>query len=577
MPSLNVAASVFSLFLALLLAMPAEAARRSLRVDFGNEWGGFPAGECDTAQVNGNLFRWRGYVFSGYAPLIVGNTNCQNSAALSASQLFSEDYAPIRAIMRTGETITATRAGFYSTTGDFCCFGQAEQGFQWVFFSFDDAVIAGLFGPVSDLGNLSVDATTTSLRSPSGAILWDGAGFDGEWLCFRKDGTFLGAFSGANLAGCRGGLATAPRSPLLVGLPDLNANGAGELAVIGNSGPFVAELRDGASGALLREIPILTADYRITGAIGIPDSDSDGKPELVVMAERKSDGRGSLQVYDLPVPDTVRRQDIGVNYRLLDMVSVGDADGNGESDVGILARRLSDDRGEILTRNLRGTVSGGRTVLASSGQALGIRRVPDADSDGTDEYAVLLRRRSDGRAMVQLADGVPAVANAPLFFSGGRVPVDLAVLPPSAAFSSPQLVVLMSRGAVIPHLVEFRSATGLAGVVRINAMAGYAATALRSLADADGLGNPGIALLGVRHADAVLRVEARDVPGTPTVWATAFPATFEGLGMEVVENLDANPPPELAILQRKSLDATLRVVLRNATGAAGVRAVNFSP
>lgn len=563
--------------LALLLAVPAEAARRSLRVDFGDEWGGFPAAECDAAQVSGNLFRWRGYVFSGYAPLVPGNTNCQNSTALSASQLFDDDYGPIRAIMRAGETISAMRAGFYSTTGDFCCSGQSEQGFQWVFFSFDDAVVVGLFGPVSDVDNLDVDAATTSLRSSAGVTLWDGANFNDEWLCFRRDGTFLGAFPGESLANCRGGLETASRSPLLVGLPDLNANGAGELAVIGNSGPFVAELRDGASGAVLAEIPILTAGYRIAGAISVPDSDADGKPELVVMAERKSDGRGSFLVYDLPVPDTVRRQDISVSYRVLDLVSVGDADSNGVRDVGVLARRVSDDRGEILTRNLRGLAAGGRTILASTGEALKIRRVPDADSDGTDEYAVLLRRRSDGRSMVQLADGAPPFADARLFFSAGRFPVDLAVLPASAAFSSPQLVVLMSRGAAFPHVIEFRSASGLTGVFRANVMTGHAVIALRPVADVDGLGNPGIALLGVRHADGVPRVEARDVPGTPAVRATPFMATFEALGLEVVESLDANAAPELAVLQRKSSDATLRVALRNATGTAGVRAIKFTP
>ena len=37
-------------------------------------------------------------------------------------------------------------------------------GFE-LFFSFDDAVVVGLFGPVSDVDNLDVDAATTSLTS----------------------------------------------------------------------------------------------------------------------------------------------------------------------------------------------------------------------------------------------------------------------------------------------------------------------------------------------------------------------------------------------------------------------------
>ena len=569
--------SLIAALVAMALALPAEAARRSLRVDFGNEWGGFPASECDPSQVSGAQFKWRGYAFSGYAPLVVGNTNCQSATALSAAQLFDADYAPIVAVMRPGETITATRTAFYSSTDDFCCFNTGDSGFQWIFFSLDDAIIVGLFGPVSDVGNLPVDATTTFLRSPAGETLWSGDGFSGEWLCFRTDGTFLGAVASADLATCRGGLATAPRTPSLLAVPDLNANGAADLVVIGNTGPFVAEVRDGSSGGLLREVPMLSAEMRIAAAAAAPDSDSDGKSELVVLAERKSDGRGFIKIWDLPVPDTVRTIDLGASYRFLDLVSVGDADGNGKVDVGVLARRLSDERGEVLTRNLSGTALGGRTLLSATAEPLKIRRMPDADANGLDEYAVLLRRRSDGQALVQLVEGIPSFAQRAVFFSAGRVPLDLAVLPASTAFASPQLAVLMARGSAIPNVVEMRSALGLSGVFRISPMYGCAVTALRSRADIDGLGNPGISLLGIRHSDGVLRVETRNVPGAPGTRYGLYPASYSGLGFALTEDLDVNGMPETAALLRRVSDGSLRVALRNATGIAGVRTIQFSP
>ncbi len=569
--------SLITALFAMALALPAEAARRSLRVDFGNEWGGFPASECDPSQVSGAQFKWRGYAFSGYAPLVVGNTNCQSATALSAAQLFDADYAPIVAVMRPGETITATRTAFYSSTDDFCCFNTGDSGFQWIFFSLDDAIIVGLFGPVSDVGNLPVDATTTFLRSPAGETLWSGDGFSGEWLCFRTDGTFLGAVASADLATCRGGLATAPRTPSLLAFPDLNENGAADLAVIGNTGPFVAEVRDGSTGGLLREVSLLSADFRIIAATAAPDSDNDGKPELVVLGERQSDGRGFVRTLDLPVPDTVRTIALGAGYRFLDLVSVGDADGNGTVDVGVLARRLIDERGEVLTRNLSGTAFGGRTLLSATAEPLKIRRIPDTDANGLDEYAVLLRRRSDGRAMVQLAEGNAALAKPALFFSAGRVPLDLAVLPASSAFASPQLAVLMARGSTFPNVVELRSALGLSGVFRSYPMSGCAATSLRSRADIDGLGNPGISLLGVCHSDGSLRVETRNVPGAPGTRYGLYPASYTGLGLELTDDLDNNDVPETAVLQRRASDGSLRVVLRNAAGIAAGRAIGFSP
>lgn len=569
--------SLIAALLAMSLALPAEAARRSLRIDFGNEWGGFPASECDASQVSGAQFKWRGYAFSGYAPLVVGNTNCQSATALSAGQLFNADYAPIVAVMRPAETITATRAAFYSSTEDFCCFNTGESGFQWIFFTFDDAVIVGLFGPVSDLGNLPVDATTTFLRSPAGETLWSGDGFSGEWLCFRTDGTFLGAVASADLATCRGGLATAPRTPSLLAFPDLNANGAADLAVIGNTGPFVAEVRDGSSGGLLREVSLLSADFRIIAATAAPDSDNDGKPELVVLAERKSDRHGFIRIWDLPVPDTFRTIALGAGYRFMDLVSVGDADGNGTVDVGVLARRLIDERGEVLTRNLSGTAFGGRTLLSAAAEPLKIRHLPDTDANGLDEYAVLLRRRSDGQAMVQLAEGNAALAKPAFGFSAGRVPLDLAVLPASSAFASPQLAVLMARGSTFPNVVEMRSAVGLPGVFRSYPMSGCAATSLRSRADIDGLGNPGISLLGIRHSDGVLQVETRNVPVAPGTRYGLYAASYAGLGLELTEDLDANGVPETAVLQRRASDGSLRVVLRNAAGIAAVRAIGFSP
>jgi hypothetical protein len=284
-----------------VLAQHADAARRSLRIDFGNEWGfGEP---CDPGLLSGKLLTWRGYTFSGYAPLVLQNNYCQYAAGLAASNMFAPEDAPVKNLLKPGETISAARFWFLSGASNFPTEG--DQGFQWAFFHFDDAIVVGLNGPVEIDGNfegqpLPVTAVSSYLKASDGSTLWDGAAFDGEYLCFRPDGSFIGAVSAANLASCRQGVS---RLPLLLSLPDTNSSGSADVAVLRGPAPIVAEILEGNGGAPVRTIAFFGTgtEFSVRAAVVLPDTDNNAIAELAVLATRNSDGRGYVQVRNLQV------------------------------------------------------------------------------------------------------------------------------------------------------------------------------------------------------------------------------------------------------------------------------------
>jgi len=94
-------------------------------------------------------------------------------------------------------------------------------------------------------------------------------------------------------------------------VPDLDGNGTAELAMFGknvNTDGIKAEVRDGGSGALIKDVyfwKVFTPQDLVT----IPDISGNGKAELGMLGLRLSDG--ALRAY---IKDVVTNTDI-INVR----------------------------------------------------------------------------------------------------------------------------------------------------------------------------------------------------------------------------------------------------------------------
>lgn len=565
----------------LFLVPEADAARRSLRLDSGTVWG--PKRECDAAQIDGSTLLWRGHRFEGFAPLAVQNTFCQHAPSLSVSSIPGapgDEYAAIRALLRAGETISGNRWAFLDIPVDPCCSAPGDSAFQWLFFHFDDVIIVGLFGP-EEVGAdgikraVPVDASTTFLEGPDGTVLWDGDGFDGEWLCFGNDGVFLGAYADADLAQCRQGPGSAPTTPMVLVVPDVDADGLADLALLEAS---VATVQSGANGAVLATFPLPGQSSRRVAAVALPDSDGDGVPEIGILRSRLADQRGVLQIVEL---DGSGSREVPVPSSLVvrDMTSLGDANADGIVDVGILARKRDTGRNMLVTRNLRpdpSCVPGSCTLTTIwTRQALGsegLRVMPMPDANGAttpSTYAVLSRRLADGRALVQLTPGGASVVSRSLVFEAGRTPVDLGVLPDTDADGNPEVAVLLYSNIHPRTLVSARNLDGDGRRYR-RFPAGRTPLRLQALPDVDSDGSSESAVLGIVDGTGKGVVQARETRGSPVLLSSVTTGTTTHVtDLVVFPDLDADGIPEAGVIGQDRISGRPVILRSNFSASPG--------
>lgn len=559
-----------------LLAQEAEAARRSMRTDSGTVWGAKL--ECDPAQIEGNQLFWRGYRFSGYAPLEVQNTLCQHAPTLSITSIpgtSGDEYEPVRALFRAGETVSGDRWAFFSVAADACCSAVGDSGFQWMFFHFDDVTIAGLFGPdrVEEDGigrQIPLDESTTFLRGPDGALLWDAKAYDDEWLCFRTDGSFMGAFAGAELAHCRQGPDSNPATPAALVVPDQDADGREDLALLRDTGTVVLS---GADGTELRALPGPDDGSRLVRAISLPDTDDDGVPELGMLVLRLADQRHLVKLVELDASET-REVPLPAQFVALDMTSVGDANDDGIVDVGVLARRIDTGRSVVITRNLRaspgctGACTFATTVAPQARGTEGLRILPVPDANGliTKTYAVLSRRHADGAARVQLTDAAAAVVLRTLGYSAGRTPLDFAVYPDSDNDGEAEVAVLLYRNIQPRTIVRARNVDG-DGHVQRRSQSGRTPLALGAVSDTDGDNAPEFLLLGVADRRGSGVAQSIEAFGTPAITATlSLDPAVHVRELLTLPDLDDDGVPEFGVVGTDSSSGQAVIVRGNVSG-----------
>lgn len=92
--------------------------------------------------------------------------------------------------------------------------------------------------------------------------------------------------------------------------------------------------------------------------------------------------------------------------------------------------------------------------------------------------------------------------------------------------------------------------------------------------DLNGNSAPEIALLGVRDSDQAVLVEVRDSLSGVGIRSSLFPATLPPFDLAIVPEVNGKNTAGLAVLQQN--DTTLRVQLKDAFSGAGILAIRFS-
>jgi hypothetical protein len=365
--------------------------------------------------------------------------------------------------------------------------------------------------------------------------------------------------------------------PVVCPLPDVNGDGTPDLAAV-RAGATRAEVRSGANGTLIRTLSFLNDDYTPAGAAVVPDTDADGVAELAVLAVRDSDSRLIVQMRDLDGSGTARSVFFATGHTPIAIALVReDADDNGTPELAVLSTRNTDDRGVIEVKNANG-VANTRTLWAPAGYApLDVESVPDADGNAVPDIALLASRISDGRNLVQVRNADGSGSPYSTFFALNQTAIDLAVLPDKETDGIPEVAVLSSNNIDGRLLVELKNASGAANHFPFWLGAGYTGLGLAAVTPADGNSKPEIAILRQRQSDGRILVSVRNASGADTLRSIFYTVGYTGRGLAMFQDVDDNDIDEAAVLMTRNSDGRILVQSRNTLGTPAPVSYFFEP
>lgn len=179
-----------------------------------------------------------------------------------------------------------------------------------------------------------------------------------------------------------------------------------------------------------------------------------------MLSARDSDGRIVVEVKNATGATNPRSVWFMAGNTALDLTVVGDADANGVPEVAVLSKRDSDGRLVAEVKNAAGATNPSAVWFAAGQTGVAIEGLGDADGNGVPELAVLSKRDSDGRVLVEVKNAAGATNARSLWYPVGYTPHDLAILPDFGGNGVPEAGVLLTRDVDGRLLIQSRNVAG---------------------------------------------------------------------------------------------------------------------
>jgi hypothetical protein len=339
------------------------------------------------------------------------------------------------------------------------------------------------------------------------------------------------------------------------------------------SGAQSRSLRTYSTGAPLGVWLYRPLASRTRMVLALPDVDADGTADIAVIRDQpiRAEIRSGA---DNALLNTVAFLEAfaGTVMNPVDAEVVPDADGNGVPEIALLVRRYSDARGMVELRNVTGA-PGPRQIWATACHkpvALAVI-ADDADGNGAPELAVLLTRNRDGRGVVEVKNAYGPTSPVSIWSASGYTPSDVEIVPDADANGVPEVAVLEARDSDGRMVVEIKNASGPTNPNSVWFMAGNSPIDLAVVGDKDANGVPEVAVLSARDSDGRLLVEVKNADGATLPSPVWFMEGQTGLAVKSVGDADANGVPDIAVLSSRQSDGRVLVEVKNAAGATSAR------
>jgi len=214
-------------------------------------------------------------------------------------------------------------------------------------------------------------------------------------------------------------------------VPDMNASGTAEIAVLGrraSNGTVRVRIRDGVSGATLQDV-YFNSVYVPSNLVVMNDQNANGSAELAVLGVNVTGGV-AVQVKDSLTAGVVGTSYYGSTFSALDLVVVPDTDANGVDELAVLGEKLT---GGVTQVQLRDAVTGAfvRNVYFNPNwTAQHLKVLPDMNGSGSSELAMLALDAVVGNGIqIQTKDAVTDVQLSVLSYGNTSNLIGFEVLP----------------------------------------------------------------------------------------------------------------------------------------------------
>ncbi len=346
-------------------------------------------------------------------------------------------------------------------------------------------------------------------------------------------------------------------------------------------GPYNGSLRverRGLDGAAMGDLGFFTSAFEAVQIVALASAGATAG-DVAVAASRTSDQRLAVErrTSDLGTLVGKRMFFFDAGFSPVWLFEITDVTADGASDLAYLGMRDSDGRAAV---EIRDGLTGGfvRRVFFSSGfMPVTGRALTDLDSDGSPELAILMVR-DDGRYKVEIRNAMGASAPRHVFFQAGFTPIDFEIGPDPDGDGVPELAVLATRDTDGRAKVEQRNAFGPAGTRSLWFDAGFVPRDLVPIGDSDGNGTLEWGVLQVRETDGRPAAEIRNAvaPQNP-IRRFFFDERFMPAAGFALGDPDGNAIADLGVVGNRETDQRIANETRNARGDANARRFFFSP
>jgi len=300
-------------------------------------------------------------------------------------------------------------------------------------------------------------------------------------------------------------------------LPDLNANGIPDVAVMIPGATTHVEVRDGSTDALISDIDFGT-DTALQMTV-IPDLDSSGRAEIALLQEQPT-GQVRVQIRDSLTGNIVRNLFYGQQYSPVTMRLIDDYNSSGTPEVAV----MGSDATDAIRIQVQDAGSGtflDNVFLGNQGIGKDFVAVADTSGNGMPELGILSVLKGNEQVRTQVWDAVDMTFQTNVWFGN--------VYQPHTTITMP---------------------------------------------DINSNGSDEIVAVGVDPATQNIRVQVRDSDTTATLYNIWLGAVNEAVDIKLINDINSDGVADLAVLL-KTPGGTGRVRVQSGSDGAFIRNLFF--